>query len=259
MEQFRRFAVEGRGVAASLHIPEATPAPGLVMCHGFTGHRIEAHFLFVKAARAFCAAGLGVLRFDFRGSGESEGRFRDMTIEGEIADALAALEHMRAEPGVDAERVGLLGLSLGGLVAACAAARDGGVQALVLWSAVADLGGVFGERHESAAERASLGECGYYEHGAHRIGAGFVEQLGRIDPLAELGRYRAPALVVHGSDDQSVPVAHAEMYMQALSGGDRAKHIIEGADHTYSTVGFEREAIEVTRDWLVERIGGTTR
>ncbi len=31
MEQFRRFAVEGRGVAASLHIPEATPAPGLVM------------------------------------------------------------------------------------------------------------------------------------------------------------------------------------------------------------------------------------
>lgn len=32
----------------------AMPAPGVLMCHGFTGHRIEAHFVFVKGARALC-------------------------------------------------------------------------------------------------------------------------------------------------------------------------------------------------------------
>ncbi|MBD3293779.1 MAG: alpha/beta hydrolase, partial [Armatimonadia bacterium] len=79
MEQFREFEVDGHRIAASIHIPDTTPAPGVVMCHGFTGQRMEAHFLFVKAGRAMCEAGLNVLRFDFRGSGESDGRFRDMT------------------------------------------------------------------------------------------------------------------------------------------------------------------------------------
>jgi len=252
MEQCREFLSAGERVVATLHLPAAAPAPGVVVCHGFTGHRIEAHFLFVKAARALCAAGLAVLRFDFRGSGESAGSFRDMTISGEIADALAALEFMRAEPAVDPERIALLGLSLGGLVAACAAARDGGVSALVLWSAVADLRGALAGRF--AAARAELAERGYIEHGPHEIGAQFVAELEHIAPLAEVGAWEGPALVVHGADDQAVPVEHADMYMQALPGKDRTRHIVAGADHTFSSVAWEREAIGVTRDWLVERL-----
>ncbi|MGD9496161.1 MAG: alpha/beta hydrolase family protein [Armatimonadota bacterium] len=256
MEQCRQFLVEGKRIAASMHIPADTPAPGLVMCHGFTGHRIEAHFLFVKAARTFCAAGLNVLRFDFRGSGESEGQFREMTIEGEIADTLAALAHMRAEPTVDAARVGLLGLSLGGLVAACAASRDGGVPALVLWSAVANLPEVLGERLGAAQYEQELAERGFIEQGPHELGAGFIADLRRIDPLAELSRFRGKALVVHGSDDESVPVDHADRYLAALAGVDAIQHIVVGADHTFSTPGFEREVIQVTCEWLTARLGG---
>ena len=51
MEQSREFEVDGERIAATIHIPEETPAPGIVMCHGFTGQRMEAHFLF-KAARS---------------------------------------------------------------------------------------------------------------------------------------------------------------------------------------------------------------
>lgn len=253
MQQFRELEVAGQRVAATLHVPESTPAPGVVMCHGFTGHRIEAHFLFVKAARAFCDAGLSVLRFDFRGSGESDGRFVEMTVETEIADALAALEAMRREPTVDAERVAVLGLSLGGLVAACAAARDGGVSGLVLWSAVADPGEVFEERQDSAAEREALQRQGYYDYGPHRIGAGFRRSVRQVDVLEELASWRGPALIVHGSGDESVPVEHAARYQRALK-GKTIVHIIEGADHTYAGVAWEREAIEVTRDWLVGRM-----
>lgn len=253
MEHCREFLSAGERVAATLHLPDATPAPGVVMCHGFTGHRIEAHFLFVKAARALCDAGLAVLRFDFRGSGESAGEFRDMTISGEIADALAALEFMRSEPGVDADRIALIGLSLGGLVAACAAARDGGVSALVLWSAVANLPGVLAERFAGA--QVELEQRGCVELGPHEIGAGFVADLDRIDPCAEVCSYDGPTLVVHGSDDQSVPVDHADLYLGALRGGDATKHIVAGADHTFSSVAWEREVIGVTRDWLALRLG----
>jgi alpha/beta superfamily hydrolase len=201
-----------------------------------TGTRIEAHFLFVKAARALCAAGMNVLRFDFRGSGESDGGFEEMTIEGEVADALAALERVRAEPTVDPDRVALLGLSLGGLVAACAAARNGAVSALVLWAAVADLMGVFGKRGDWDQVEERLARDGFVEWGAHRIGRGFFDDCQRVDPLAEVAGYRGPALVVHGSEDASVPVAHARMYMDALAGTDATSYIVQGADHTFTGV-----------------------
>lgn len=252
--QHRQFEVGGQTIIASLHVPEVTPAAGVVMCHGFSGMRIEAHFLFVKAARELCAAGLNVLRFDFRGSGESDGQFADMTIEGEIADALAALEVLRAEPSVEPERVGLLGLSLGGLVAACAAARDGRVAALVLWAAVGDLMEVFKLRSNWEEVEAALARQRYVERGAHRIGRGFWEDCRRVEPLAEVGSYPGPALVVHGSADQSVPADHAQRYLAALPGRDKTGHIIEGADHTFTSVAWEREAIGVTRDWLSERL-----
>jgi len=254
MQQFREFAVEGQRIAATLHIPEATPAPGVLMCHGFTGQRIEAHFLFVKAARALCEAGLNVLRFDFRGSGESDGLFEEMSIEGEIADAVAALGALCAEPTVEESRIGVIGLSLGGLVAACLCARDRRAKALVLWSAVADLAGVFRQRGDFADAAEALAREGALELGPHRVGAGFVADVDRLQPLEEIRSYRGPALVVHGSCDESVPPEHADMYMEALPTQDKSKHIVEGADHTFSSVPWEAEAIHVTTEWLSSRL-----
>lgn len=252
MEQFREFEVENQRIAATVHIPEETPAPGVVMCHGFTGHRIEAHFLFVKAARELCSAGLNVLRFDFRGSGESAGLFRDMTISAEIADALAALDILREEPTVDEDSVALIGLSLGGLVAACTAARDGAVAALVLWSAVADMVELVKERWQMPTDPGRLDVRGHYEHGAHQVGVGFLLDALRIKPLKEIADYTGPALVVHGTEDEAVPTGHARMYVDAMEAG--TLRIVEGADHTYGTVAFEREVIEATRDWLLDQL-----
>lgn len=253
-EQFRELKVDGQRIAASMHLPDATPAPGVVMCHGFTGQRMEAHFLFVKAARAMCRAGLNVLRFDFRGSGESEGRFRDMTISSEIADALAALDVMRAEPTVDGERIGLLGLSLGGLVAACAAARDSDVTALVLWSAVADIQELVRDRWQMPTEPGPPGGRDYYEHGPHQIGADFVQDALTVNPLEEVARFDRPVLVVHGDEDQSVPLEHARRYIDAVASHDARLFEVEGADHTYSTVALERTVINVTTQFLTDRL-----
>ncbi len=241
-------------MAATVHIPDDTPAPGVVMCHGFTGHRIEAHFLFVKAARALCEAGLSVLRFDFRGSGESAGRFRDMTIEREIEDTLRALEVLRGEETVDAERVGLLGLSLGGLVAACTAGRDDRVRALALWSAVADMAELIKERWQVPLEPDALDVHESFAHGAHEIGAGFVLDCLRVRPLREIQRYDGPALVVHGHEDETVPVEHADRYADAIPSDDITLRIIDGADHTYGTVAHEREVIAATRKWFGEQL-----
>ncbi|MHB9030750.1 MAG: alpha/beta hydrolase family protein, partial [Candidatus Latescibacterota bacterium] len=118
------FSHESMQIMGVLHRPE-TPLnpPAVVFYHGCTGCRSEAHWLFVKLARHLAARGIMSLRFDFRHNGESEGDFCDMTLSGEISDGIRAVGYLAAECGADPARVGLLGLSMGGAVAAIVAAR----------------------------------------------------------------------------------------------------------------------------------------
>ena len=103
-----------------LHSPANSDAlcPAVVLFHGFTGTKVEPHRIFVKTARELTALGFYALRFDFRGSGDSGGDFSEMTISGEISDAIKSIDVLTAMQGVDPERIGILGLRMGGGVAA---------------------------------------------------------------------------------------------------------------------------------------------
>ncbi len=244
------FASGGEDVFGVLHLPSGAPAPAIIMCHGFTGSRSEAHRLFVAAARDFAAHGLGVLRFDFRGSGDSAGDFSQMTISREIEDAAAALDYVVSRPEVDASRVGVLGLSLGGCVAACLAGRDPRAKALALWAATAHPEKI---SERLAAEFAANDVVDMHGWG---LGRAFADDAVSIKPLEEAARYVGPSLVVHGGEDQTVPPADAASYRVALGGRCRV-HIVKDADHVFSSLAYKAEAIRITRDFLVETLGAT--
>ncbi len=97
MEQFVSFAAGGKTLRGVLHLPEtgAAVCPAIVFCHGFKGNKIGLHRIFVKAARFFCQAGYAVLRFDFSGSGESDGVHEEITVDGQVAEVQAAIELLR--------------------------------------------------------------------------------------------------------------------------------------------------------------------
>ncbi|MEM0011325.1 MAG: alpha/beta hydrolase, partial [Candidatus Bathyarchaeia archaeon] len=66
-EQFVCFYNRNEKIVGMLHIADSrAKSPAVMMCHGFTGQRMEAHFLFVKTARRLAQNGITVLRFDFR-------------------------------------------------------------------------------------------------------------------------------------------------------------------------------------------------
>ena len=255
-ETFYWLTNAGQRIAAMLHMPEGKgPHPGVLMLHGFTGDKVESHFLFVKTARALAQAGFATLRFDFRGSGESEGRFQEVTIPGEISDALSVFDWFSRQEGVDASRLAVLGLSMGGCVAAHVAGADPRVKALVLWAAVADPIGLFQELQETTPAPPPLGwqEDGTFDAGGHLIGQQFMVTLADVNPLAALTSYTGPALVMHGTKDPTVPPKHATMYAQAL--GERARLVwVEGADHTFSAHVWEQFAIGTTKAWLKEHL-----
>ena len=145
------FRSGGRRLFATLHEPAARAArgDGWLFCSPFGEERGFSQRMAVEWARALCAAGHWVLRFDYRGYGDSEGWFEEVTADDHVADILEARAELERRAGVPCR--GFWGLRLGGTLAAVAAARAGLDVALALWEPV-----VNGERYMDALLRATM-------------------------------------------------------------------------------------------------------
>ncbi len=109
----------------------------MLLCNPFGEEASRAHRTFRVLATQLERAGFAALRFDYSGTGDSEGESEDATLDAWISDIAAAAERLRAASG--AARIAIIGLRLGATLAALAAAR-GAVRPrhLVLWDPVVD-------------------------------------------------------------------------------------------------------------------------
>src|SRR5690606_27088048 len=171
--------------------------PTVLMLHGFTGQRIESGFLFVQLARALVKQGIAAVTFDFLHSGESDGSFDQMLVTGELADAMRITDWVRGQPFVDRSRLGLLGFSLGGLLACCVTGRTDAYRALVLLAptTVANMSRHAGER--GGGERVAIGP--------HQLHPQFFDDMRTLDPVGDCLRHPRPTLLVQGTADKAVP------------------------------------------------------
>lgn len=111
-----------------LHLPEATRAAGIVVCHPHPQYGGEMHNNVVDAiCKAALDQGIAALRFNFRGVGDSQGEY-DSGV-GEQKDVAGALAYLGERTEIDRARVGLAGYSFGAAVALRAA--DHGIRALL--------------------------------------------------------------------------------------------------------------------------------
>jgi len=257
LEKPVRFGESGEEMFGVLHIPECKtsyPKPAVIFCHGFKGDKVGPHRLFVKMARRLAKNGILVFRFDYRGCGESLGRFVDTTISSQIDDTLTAINFVSQLKRVNSSQLGLLGLSLGGAVASCAAARSKQIKALVLWSAVADIQKVFLSQRPEDGSLEQINEKGYIDLEGFRLGKEFVMEVNQINPLTEIKEYKDLVFLAHGSEDEVVPIENIESYYDTVITKKCQKHIVVGADHTYNSYEWEKEVMEKTQQWLIENL-----
>ncbi len=247
------FYNRGQHLNGILHSPADcdTLCPAVVFFHGFTGTKVEPHRIFVKTARELAAIGFYALRFDFRGSGDSGGDFSEMTIGGEVSDAIKSIDVLTAMPGVDPERIGILGLSMGGCVAACVSGQETRVKSTVLWAPLSDDPPdrrdeiLARSKHTPTPEEIA-------QSNANVVGNAFYEELPNISPSALIQQFNGPLLIIHGSGDQAVPVSHGKRYYELMRDRDALTQleVIDGADHTFNTVGWEQAVIAKSVAWF---------
>ncbi|MCZ6677402.1 MAG: alpha/beta fold hydrolase [Candidatus Poribacteria bacterium] len=254
MEKPIVFYNHGQQLVGMVHTPDnvASPAPAVAFFHGFTGTKVEPHRIFVKTARRLASLGFYALRFDFRGCGDSEGEFSEMTIGGEISDALKSLDVLSEMEGVDAERIGVLGLSMGGCVAASVSGLDARVKSAVLWAPLSDNPpDAVHALLTGYAHRPNLDED-FADYNGNLIGKAFFEELPQIQPSQRIQQFSGPLLIIHGDADETVPVTHGQRYYELMK--DRAAlteiEIISQADHTFNAKAWEDSVITRSVDWF---------
>lgn len=108
---------------------------GFVFCAPFGEEMLWTHRLFVNFARELAGRGYPVLRFDYMGSGDSEGDFEECSVETKLSDIECAIRDLKEKAG-EIESVGLLGLRFGATLAFLTAGNNDDIRKLILWEPI---------------------------------------------------------------------------------------------------------------------------
>ena len=250
IERVTMSSRRGPRLAGLLHVPAGRETvagcPAVVLCHGMESTK-EGTKHQALAAR-LTALGYVCLRFDFSYVGESEGRFEDITISGEVEDLGGAIDFLAAR-GVDT--FGVIGSSLGGTVAVLFAGADPRVRALVTIAAVSLPLGILQRMDQAAVE--AWRRTGVRGEGESRLRRDFLDDLEHVDVIAAARAVTAATLVTHGDADHVVPVGDAYALFEALP-EPKALAITPACDHRYSDPAHLDALIDRIVDWTVTRL-----
>jgi len=237
------FSSQKKQLVGIAHYPKSENGFAVIMCHGFTGNKLEDKCLFVEAARAFSNAGFWTFRFDFFGSGDSAGDFKETRLSINIQNLKDTLHFVRNE---GFEKIFILGISMGAATAILTLDSEE-VEGLVLWSTVPDMKKLFevklGIPLESAPDFKS------YEYEGWLIDREFYLDALRYNISDEFKKLKMPKLIVQGSKDGSVFTEGYE-YFKKIALEPVGFHLIENAGHTFQTVKHRKDVIRVTVEWL---------
>lgn len=204
-------------------------APALAFLPGYASDMEGAKALALEAFAARC--GVAMLRFDYSGTGMSSGRFEDGTLERWLDEAQAVVARLVEGPVI------LVGSSMGGWISLHLALRlPERVRAVVGIAAAPD----FTDWGFTAEQKRELLEHGKIERPNPYGGEPQLTTLAFWQSGEALGLLGGPIAVdcpvrlVHGQNDNEVPVAVALRLMERLRSADVQLNILKGGGHRLS-------------------------
>lgn len=253
MEKYVEFLGPNGMLRGMMHVPEDSQEkyPMVVIFHGFQDDRNEINFVHTELSRRLCKKGIASVRFDFYGSGESDGEFKDVTVSKEVKDGLAILDYVKSLDFVDINRIAIHGLSLGGCVASMVAGlKSEEVCALSLWCPAPDL--VYNlakNKTLCGLDVGNIEEKGCADVEGLYFSVDFYKDCLNLDPFEVASHYTGPVNLVHGDQDITASCQCSYKYKEIY--GDRANLlIVNGAEHRFLSFDYRKARMESALQFL---------
>lgn len=208
--------------------------PAVIIFHGLMSNRGKAdNRMFERIADAVVEKGMGAVKFDFNGHGESDGEFCDMNVYSEILDAAKIMDYVRKLDWVT--DIYIVGHSQGALVGGMIAGyyREY-VKKLVMLAPAATIkddalkGSCFGIPYDTYNVPDSI-TMRDIEKNEYNLG-GVYFRIAKTLPIYETtSLFNGKTLIIHGSEDQAVGVIGSKRYAECMD--NVTLNIIEGESH----------------------------
>lgn len=252
MEEPIRFDNQyGESLAGTLHRPEGLPVGGIVAGHCFTCSRHTG--ILRQICKALSGAGFIALRFDFSGNGQSQGEFERSTWSKQIMEMQKAIELLRNK---GAAWIGLAGHSLGAAIALLTARRTQIVSAICRvagrMSAVPPMHFLTPSQQQDLV---SFGRVEFTSRGRPlTLTRYFFDDAKQHDLMSATQDLPIPMLVVHGEQDNIIPVSEA--YLAKTANPQRVElSIVPDGDHMLSRPEHQRLIASSVTEWFCRQAG----
>ncbi|MDP9096447.1 MAG: alpha/beta hydrolase [Pseudomonadota bacterium] len=251
---------DGASLPAILVHAEGTttgPAPAMIYFDGFD---VTKEIQYFKGVPDLVARGIACLIVDGPGNGESI-RFRNRPLIAETERyAGAALDYLAARPEVDAARIGVMALSLGGYYAPRAASLDQRFACCVAWGAQWDYQATWQGRFDRLAHSGNPSLSVPWQHLLWVFGVGTREEAMqhltgfKLDGIVQ--KMTCPFLLVHGEGDEQIPLAIAQRCFDAVGSADKTLRIFSREEGGYHHCQIDNVTIGVHAmwDWIEEKL-----
>lgn len=242
------FQSAGQQIVGILHTPRnKLKAPLVILVHGWSGNSLGVwNTLFVKAARVFAQNGFAVLRFDFRGSGNSEGKFENQTISSMLLDLKNVVDQIAKHEAIDVDKIALVGHSQGGYISVLHASKDTRVKTLFLWMGrTADLKDFWSKTTFEDMKRKGYAIWDEYKV----LNKTYVADSAKYNSASALRKIRIPIGMIYGELDTIVPPSEG-LRVKKFAKGVKELKIFNDLDHGFMGERVQKKVIDTTLGFL---------
>jgi dipeptidyl aminopeptidase/acylaminoacyl peptidase len=222
----------------------------------FDGLDVTKEIQYFKGIADLAARGIACLIVDGPGNGESI-RFRGQYLRFDTEHyATPAFDYLAVRPEIDAKRIGVMAISLGGYYAPRAAAFEQRYACCIAWGAQWDYQKVWRDRFERMARADTPSLSVAWQHIGWVLNANSqAEVIKRLEPFKLDGvvqQISCPFLMLHGEGDEQIPLSEAQKCFDAIGSKQKTMKIFTREEGGYHHCQIDNQSIcsAFMWDWL---------